>query len=232
MIVTGSAYGKIFLTSALTGELIETISADEVGVEACSYSADGRLVLSWNSSGILNFAAPRDYAASIKVWQTDDPAELATLFVPTSISTLDIAPGSCSIVCGDSHGRVLAIRALGIECAGPAVTLVYLFPFDTGEWDDSPTARCEWCGQRLTPSQAVIAAIREMNERSSPRVDERKARGPLARLIRHRKNKAPRATSAGASAEALHDPRLLTECPLCHRPLRFNPFIVDNRDRY
>jgi WD40 repeat protein/ABC-type molybdenum transport system ATPase subunit/photorepair protein PhrA len=25
---------------------------------------------------------------------------------------------------------------------------------------------------------------------------------------------------------------LLSECPLCHKPLKFNPFIVDNRDRY
>jgi len=27
-------------------------------------------------------------------------------------------------------------------------------------------------------------------------------------------------------------PRLLSNCPHCHQPLRFNPFIVDNRDRY
>lgn len=25
---------------------------------------------------------------------------------------------------------------------------------------------------------------------------------------------------------------LLSECPKCKRPLKFNPFIVDNRDRY
>jgi hypothetical protein len=29
-----------------------------------------------------------------------------------------------------------------------------------------------------------------------------------------------------------YDPRLLSKCPHCHKPLRFNPFIVDNRDRY
>lgn len=32
--------------------------------------------------------------------------------------------------------------------------------------------------------------------------------------------------------EAWKEPRLLLECPLCKKPLRFNPFIVDNRDRY
>jgi len=32
--------------------------------------------------------------------------------------------------------------------------------------------------------------------------------------------------------EAWEEPRLLSECPLCHKPLRFNPFIVDNRERY
>lgn len=32
--------------------------------------------------------------------------------------------------------------------------------------------------------------------------------------------------------EAWDEPRLLSECPLCHAPLKFNPFVVDNRDRY
>ena len=33
-------------------------------------------------------------------------------------------------------------------------------------------------------------------------------------------------------AETRNEPRLLSECPYCHKPLRFNPFIVDNRDMY
>ena len=32
--------------------------------------------------------------------------------------------------------------------------------------------------------------------------------------------------------EAWHEPRLLSECPLCHKPLKINPFILDNRERY
>ena len=32
--------------------------------------------------------------------------------------------------------------------------------------------------------------------------------------------------------EAWNEPRLLSECPFCHKPLKFNPFIVDNRERY
>jgi hypothetical protein len=33
-------------------------------------------------------------------------------------------------------------------------------------------------------------------------------------------------------AEAWAEPHLRGECPLCHEPLKFNPFVVDNRDRY
>ena len=33
-------------------------------------------------------------------------------------------------------------------------------------------------------------------------------------------------------AEAWDEPRLVGECPLCHEPLKFNPFVLDNRDRY
>ena len=31
-------------------------------------------------------------------------------------------------------------------------------------------------------------------------------------------------------AEAWDNPGLLAECPYCHKPLKFNPFILDNRD--
>jgi len=30
--------------------------------------------------------------------------------------------------------------------------------------------------------------------------------------------------------EAWDEPGLLSECPLWHRPLNFNPFVTDNRD--
>lgn len=36
----------------------------------------------------------------------------------------------------------------------------------------------------------------------------------------------------GLPAEAWAEPGLLSECPLCHEPLKFNPFVVDNRDQY
>lgn len=189
LIVTGSAYGTIFVTCAHTGELNRTIRADEVGVEACPYSPDARLVLSWSSSGVLHFLAPRHRAASLRVWHAESLAELATLFVPTSLSTLDIAPGSHTIACGDSQGRVLAITPAGFEWAAPVVTLVHLYRFDTGKWDEHPTCRCAWCGKRLNPPQAVIERIRK-------------------------------------------NIQFVDECPYCHRPLRFNPFIVDHRERY
>lgn len=32
--------------------------------------------------------------------------------------------------------------------------------------------------------------------------------------------------------EAWEEPHLLSECPLCHKPPRFDPFIADNRERY
>ena len=34
------------------------------------------------------------------------------------------------------------------------------------------------------------------------------------------------------SKEAWDEPRLLSECPKCHKPLKFNPFIVDNKGRW
>lgn len=32
--------------------------------------------------------------------------------------------------------------------------------------------------------------------------------------------------------EAWDEPRLLSECPKCQKPLKFNPFVVDNKGRW
>lgn len=69
-----------------------------------------------------------------------------------------------------------------------------------------------WCGQRLPVSRKILDVIREISRNANLSPDQ----SPCLEL----------------PDEAWGEPRLLSECPLCHKPLKFNPFIVDNRGKW
>lgn len=66
------------------------------------------------------------------------------------------------------------------------------------------------CGQRHEVADKLLDVIKEINIKAGISPDQ----SPCASL----------------PPEAWEDPRLLSECPHCHKPLRFNPFVVDNKD--
>jgi hypothetical protein len=81
-----------------------------------------------------------------------------------------------------------------------------------GHWDLAITISCLWCGQRFPVREHILETIRALNREVGIGPDD----SPCLEL----------------PDEAWEEPRLLSECPLCKKPLRFNPFIVDNRERY
>jgi len=83
---------------------------------------------------------------------------------------------------------------------------------DRWRWVDSIKATFQWCGQRFPVSSKILNVISAINRdaKLSP------GQSPCLELPK----------------EAWDEPRLISECPLCHKPLKFNPFIVDNRGRY
>jgi hypothetical protein len=90
------------------------------------------------------------------------------------------------------------------------VTAVRLFNFDRAQYDEDLSADCQWCGHRFTPGSRVMEAIQRiaLSTKLHPTVS------PCLAL----------------PAWAWDEPLLTKTCPGCQRPLRFNPFIVDNQD--
>jgi WD40 repeat protein len=80
-----------------------------------------------------------------------------------------------------------------------------------GRWDDAFTAVCDACGRRFRPPAAILDAIVTITSHTRF--------GPFPRPWR----KLP--------ADAWEDPHLLSECPICHEPVKFNPFVVDYAGR-
>jgi WD40 repeat protein len=148
--------------------------------------------------------------ATISVWDTRNGGEI-TLFAETVVSAFALGAAGPYIAAGDNLGRVYLLHLLDIDLGVQIVTLVRLYRFDSGQWDAQPTAKCEWCGQRFAPVPVVLDAI-----------------ASIARTANLSPDQSP---CLALPAEAWDEPRLLSEYPHCHEPLKFNPFIVDNRDR-
>jgi hypothetical protein len=76
-----------------------------------------------------------------------------------------------------------------------------------GNWGNKLSAACAWCGRRFAPLSIALDATCRINAHLAP-------------------DQSPR---LDLPEEAWQEPRFLSECPGCRRPLRFNPFIIGNR---
>mgnify|MGYP006910668148 CR=1 FL=1 len=117
---------------------------------------------------------------------------------------------------GTHAGAVIFLKCQNLALETPLVTAVRIWMFATrgqsGRWEDSIKAICPWCGQRFPVADEMLQLIRCITREANLKDHQ----SPCLELPR----------------EAWDEPGLLSECPLCHKPLKFNPFIVDNRDRY
>lgn len=102
------------------------------------------------------------------------------------------------------------LRIFGLEFDPPVVTAVRLFNFDRAKYDADLSARCEWCGHRFVPSSRVTEAIQHIAQNTKLLPTE----SPCLEL----------------HPEAWEEAQLISKCPSCQQPLRFTPFIVDNRE--
>jgi hypothetical protein len=146
----------------------------------------------------------------LQLWELPEVTLLYELPGLGEINILAWKPSGDGLVVGSSVGNLYLLELMNLGVSAPRVTAVVLFRLDRNEFDQEPTAQCSSCGKRFVPSDLVLDAIRAITKEANVSVDE----SQCAQLPR----------------EAWDEPRLMTDCLQCHQPLRFNPFIVDNRD--
>jgi len=88
----------------------------------------------------------------------------------------------------------------------------YGFGGRSGTWDSQVTVLCGSCLNRFPLAVDVLNVVVSIVQNTILPPDQ----SPCLEL----------------PTEAWDEPKLLSGCPLCHKPLKFNPFIVDNRGRY
>jgi WD40 repeat protein len=171
----------------------------------------------------------------VKVWDYTTGRCLAAYPAGAPIRALSHVAPSGRFACGTEDGRVHFLALQHRWQAVPIVTAARLLRFfvpssrlmrqeyrywplfDEGEtipamYDDNVTAACPWCGQRFTPAGVVLDAIASITRNTGLTPGQ----SPCLQL----------------PDVAWEEPCLLSKCTRCSGRLRFNPFVVDNRDRH
>ena len=150
---------------------------------------------------------------TLRVWDMESGQCLTIIALSAPIIT--IAVKYPQIVAGLSTDKVNFLEIHQLKIEEPIITPMRLWLYGTegkpGRWDDI-TALCEWCGKRFATEKKILDTIARITKDARLSPDD----SPCLKLPQ----------------EAWDDPRLLSQCPHCHQPLKFNPFVVDNRERY
>ncbi len=203
-IISASSDKTLKLWNAQTLKELATFKGHTTGVSACAYSPDGRRIISASQDKIL------------KLWDAETGEELATLTDPNiKMYACAFSPDGKRIVLGGASGQIflLSIENIkNIEPSLPFATPVRMQIFGErgkrGYWDETIKATCQWCGKRFPVASQILDVIKTINHDADLSPDQ----SPCLEL----------------PDEAWDDANLLSECSLCHKLLKFNPFIVDN----
>lgn len=157
-----------------------------------------------------------DEDGTLCAWNIRAQKRIAAYYEPTGISTISSVHAQGRVALGTRSGTVRLLRLQNVALAAPIVTAVLRWSRGPtkgpGRWDDCPSAVCPWCREwfHLGPEKnEVMEALS-----AGPGVSEYDV--PCLAL----------------PTSAWDNPRLNSSCPLCRNPIRFNPFVVDNRHEF
>jgi len=194
------------------GRCLSTLEGHTESVNGLAVTPDGREAVSGSDDNTL------------RVWDVESGECIAIYHAGSIVGALSDIRADGRFAFGTDSGEVIFVNPRNLPVGTPLVTPLRLWLYGqktrwlfrrkraNGYWDDSITAVCPWCGKRFPVSNKILDVITGIARSAnlSPK------QSPCLEL----------------PAEAWDEPRLLSECPLCHKPLKFNPFIVDNRERY
>ena len=156
------------------------------------------------SDGRRVLSSSRDQ--TLRIWDIASGRTIALSAEPAYIQAL--ALNNHLLMTGDDAGGVVFSELRNCNLSAPLVTAVRLYEFDRGTWAEEICTFCRWCGRRFIPDAVVLDAIIAQNAGAY----------------------SDRSPCLGLPDAAWEEPRLLSECPNCHQPLKFNPFTVDHRE--
>ncbi len=202
--VSGSFDDTVRVWDLTSGKLRHTLKGHTGLVTSVSLTPDGQTAI----SGSVD--------PTVRVWDLATGQQLAIFPAPSApdgLRALSEIRADGQVGFGVASGQVVFVTLQNVRFAPPLMTVVRLWLSGAGRargrWDDKLTTHCAHCGQRFVPPPHVLDTIH--------------------RLTAHlASNDSP---CLELSPEAWNEPGLLSACPHCHQPVRFNPFVLDQRDR-
>ena len=237
---------RLIIWGVHDGKFVKESIPISCNIEALDITSDGRTLLTIGDDSILYIWNVRKEAHFKKIeldkgtWSSisilSDGRKAIVSSGNTTLWLLDIENGECLAIYKSKNGigslseirrnqrviygtvpggEIVAIELFNLALKFSIVTPVRLWLFGTegtpGHWNNDITTFCHWCGQRFPVAATILDVIHGISRAANLSDDQ----SPCLNLPN----------------EAWDDPQLLSECPLCHRPLKFNPFLVDNRER-
>jgi len=240
-VVSASQDQTVRVWDAETATETAVLSGHTYALKSCAYSDDGRRIASstydtckiwdagsWSelislranlgSTEVFDFVVDREhifYASdenrAFQIFDAMSGLELACFHSSGWFSVVAFDKSLRRMAAGDLNGTVYVLERVSREPIRDEffATITRLYCSDSQTWDSELTTRCERCRSLFVPQRSILELVREIESQTG--------------------------VTSQAAAAALPEsawPRLISECPFCGVRLIFNPFIVDNRDRY
>ena len=208
-ISTGGHDGTLRVWNLQTGECRGILKGHTAVIATVRVTLDGRMVVS--RAEATSFSSDH----TMRVWDIAS-GKCQAIYQPTDrVSALSQARPDGQFACGTERGEVVRLVLHNASLLPPIVTPLRIRMYGKGRrgsrWDDAIRAACPWCGQRFLVPDHVVDVTMGIARDAQLSLDH----SPCLAL----------------PDEAWDEPRLLSECAICHEPVRFNPFVVDRRPR-
>ena len=199
--VGGGDY-SVSVFDAASGECLNRFEGCTRRIQSFTVTPDCRYLISGSED------------STIRVWDLERGEPAGIYHAGAGITALSEVSSAAAFGCGTDDGEVITLAMKNLSLGPMVVTPVRMWLYGdgtaSGRWDDHLTAACQWCRGRFPVSRKILDVIEE---------------------IRRSAGACPGGSAClGLPEDAWNEKVLLSECPSCRQPLKFNPFLADESE--
>ena len=143
----------------ISGKKITTLSGHNSSVIFCTFSPDGRFIVSVSSGDEIT----KSVFWVLKIWEASTGKEIATFPGKTIATAFEVSKCGKKITIGDAVGRLYFLKLEGFTLGPAIVTAVRLWSYGKnggpGSLSTTSTTDCPYCGDRFKVPEQILNSI-------------------------------------------------------------------------